>query len=236
MKIRSLLLVGAAVLLSACSSSSTGTGGVASSTTTTPATSSPSATPSVSPSVTYTAPPATLPVPGTGVTFSTAAAPWPAPVLIGNGAQSAAYVASAGLPYAAEMLRVHYHAHIDINVDGKAVQVPQFLGWVVANQKVYLAPLHTHDASGIIHIENSVPATFVLGQVFAEWGVRFTPTCMGAYCSGAGHELAFFVDGKRYTGDPTRIVLTKHAEIAIEYAASGHLPTPPSSYTFPNSL
>jgi hypothetical protein len=99
---------------------------------------------------------------------------------------------------------------------------------------VQLAPLHTHDDSGVIHIENSVPATFVLGQVFVEWGVRFTKDCLGSYCSGNGKELAVFVNGKRYNGDPTRLVLASHQEIAVVYGDAGSLPTPPSSYDFPS--
>jgi len=135
------------------------------------------------------------------------------------------------------MLQVHYHAHLDINVDGNAVVVPQYIGFVVqGNKAVGLAPLHTHDDTGIIHIENSVPADFVLGQFFVEWGVKFTPTCVGPYCAGKGKELAVFVDGQRITGDPTELVLKKHQEIAIEYGAAGKLPTPPSSYAFPGGL
>jgi hypothetical protein len=189
------------------------------------------------PAPTYTAPPPVLPVPGSTVALTTAPPPWPAPAVVGNGAGSAAYVAAAGLPYAEEMLSVHYHAHLDILVDGKTVEVPPYLGFVATGQKVLgLAPLHTHDGTGVIHIENSVPAEFVLGQVFVEWGVRFTPTCLAGYCTDSGHELAVFVNGKRTTSDPTRIVLTKHEEIAIEYGPTGKLPSPPSSYHFPNGL
>lgn len=192
---------------------------------------------SSSSSATYTSPPATLPVPGTTVTMSTAPPPWAPPALIDNGALSAAYVAAAGLPYAEEMLQVHYHAHLDININGKSVEVPPYLGWVAKGHNALgLSPLHTHDASGVIHIENSVPADFVLGQVFTEWGVRLTPTCIAGFCSGGGNDLAAFVNGKRYDGDLTRIVLTKHEEIAIEYGPTGKLPTPRSSYHFTNGL
>lgn len=204
-----------------------------------PTSSSKSVAASASPSgtKTYTAPPSTLPVPGTTVTMSTAPPPWAPPAVIDNGALSAAYVAAAGLPYAEEMLQVHYHAHLDITINGKKVEVPPYLGWVAKGRSaIGLSPLHTHDASGVIHIENSVPADFVLGQVFVEWGVRFTPTCLAGFCSGGGNDLAVFVNGKRYDGDPTRIVLTKHEEIAIEYGATGTLPTPPSSYHFTNGL
>ena len=193
--------------------------------------------PSPSPSAHYTAPPSVLPVPGTTVSMSTAEGPWPAPVLLDNGQQSAAYVAAAGLPYAEEMLSVHYHAHLDVIVDGKPIPVPAFLGFVATGNNVRgLAPLHTHDASGIIHIENDVPATFLLGQVITEWGVRFSSTCLGAYCTGGGKELAVFVNGKRQTGDPTRIVLTKHEEIAVVYGTPAEMTHVPSSYKFPGQL
>lgn len=192
---------------------------------------------SPSPSAHYTAPPSHLPVPGTTVTMSIAPGPWPAPVLLDSGQQSAAYVAAAGLPYAEEMLSIHYHAHLDVIVDGKPIPVPAYLGFVATGNNVLgLAPLHTHDASGVIHIENDVPATFVLGQVFTEWGVRFTQTCLGGYCMGGGKELAVFVGGKRQTGDPARIVLTKHEEIAVVYGTPDELTHVPSSYTFPNGL
>jgi len=167
--------------------------------------------------------------------MSTAEGPWPVPVALDNGTESAAYVAAAGLPYAEEMLSVHYHAHLDIIVDGKPMTVPAYLGFVATGNKLNgLAPLHTHDTSGVIHIENDVPATFVLGQVFTEWGVRFTTSCLGAYCTGGGKELAVFVDGKRQTGDPTRIVLAKHEEIAVVYGTPDQMANVPSSYVFQN--
>ena len=182
----------------------------------------------------YRSPPATLP---TGpVALDEGPAPWPAPAVTNGGADNADFVAAAGLPYGEETTEVHYHAHLDINVDGKNVAVPAYLGFVARGGKaIGLAPLHVHDTSQVIHIENSVPAKFVLGQVFIEWGVRFTDTCLGSYCAGNGKELAVFVNGKRYDGDPTRLVLASHQEIAIEYGDAGSLPTPPSSYDFPGS-
>ena len=183
----------------------------------------------------YRSPPATLP---TGpVDLSTGPLPWPPPALANGGVDSAAFVAAAGVPYGEETTDVHYHAHLDVNINGDKVEVPPYLGYVTRNGKALgLAPLHTHDAAGIVHIENSVPAKFVLGQVFIEWGLRFTDRCLGAYCTGNGKQLAVFVNGKRYTGDPTRLVLAAHQEIAVEYGDTGNLPTPPSSYDFPAGL
>jgi hypothetical protein len=194
----------------------------------------PSASSRTTPS-TYRSPPASLPA--EPVSLSEAAPPWLPPAVVDNGKNSAAYVAAAGLPYAEEMLSVHYHAHLDITVDGKPVAVPPYIGYVVGGTKVAgLAPLHTHQQDGVIHIENSVPATFVLGQFFIEWGVRLTAGCIGGLCAGNGKELAFFIDGQRFTGDPASIVLKKHEEIAIEYGDAGKLPPPPTSYSFANGL
>jgi len=196
-----------------------------------------SGAPTPTPPKAYKTPPPVLPVPGYAVTMSTADAPWPAPAIVDNGAHSADYVAAAGLPYAEEMLQIHYHAHLDVIVDGKAVPVPAYLGFVAkGHSAVGLAPLHTHDFSGVIHIENNVPADFLLGQVFVEWGVRFSSTCLGSYCTGGGKELAVFVNGQKQTGDPTRIVLAKHQEIAVVYGTPDQLAKPPSSYHFTNGL
>ena len=193
-------------------------------------------TASASPS-TYTSPPPVLPGPGSAITLSSGPAPWAPPAIVNGGAQSAVYVNAAGFTYSQEMLTVHYHAHLDVIVDGKPVEVPPYLGFVARGQQaIGLAPLHTHDASGIIHIENSVPATFVLGQFFIEWGVRLTPTCVGGYCADNGKQIAFYVNGQRFNGDPNTIVLTRHEEIAIVYGDSGRLPKPPASFTFPNGL
>lgn len=194
----------------------------------------PSASKSATPTPNYTGPPAVLPVPQAGVVLSDAKAPWPPPVLLENGALSAAYVKAAGFPYSHEMLTVHYHAHLDVILDGKATPVPAYIGWIAKGRTATaLAPLHTHLPDGIIHIENSVPATFLLGQFFIEWGVRLSPTCIGGYCAGNGNSLAVYVNGKPYAGDPNGIVLTKHEQIAIEWGPTGKLPKPRSSYHFP---
>jgi hypothetical protein len=234
-----VLAVGAALLgVTACGGGSStptptapSTSAAASPTQSSPSPSPPSPVP---PTGNYLGPPAKLPT--TSIPLSTAAPPWPPPLGFAP-QQTPDYAAAAGLPYAAEMLKVHYHAHLDIEVNGKRVTVPQAIGFVArGNAIVGLTPLHTHDNSGIIHIENSVPAKFVLGQVFVEWGIRFDRRCLGPYCTGNGKVLAVFVDGKRLNGDPTRLVLRRHQEIAIEYGKASRLPTPPSSYAFPPSL
>ena len=132
---------------------------------------------------------------------------------------------------------VHYHAHLDI-IDGtQKVTVPQFLGIAIqGNNATGFAFLHTHDTSGIIHIESPKNTKFTLGQVFIEWGVRLSPTCMGGLCAGNGKVLKVFVDGKAYPGNPQNLVLLAHQEIALWYGDATATPNVPKSYTFPARL
>jgi len=155
--------------------------------------------------------------------------PWdaPAPVLV------PALVQAAGLPVlGAEMLGVHFHAHLDVIVNGRPVVVPMNIGIGASG----LSPLHTHDPTGIVHIESGGAAQFTLGQFFTEWNVRLISSCLGGLCADSSHQLTVFTDGKPDIGDPQAITLGAHQEIAIEYGPRGQLPAPPSSYPFPAGL
>jgi hypothetical protein len=108
-----------------------------------------------------------------------------------------------------EGLVMHFHAHLDIFVNGKKVVVPQLIG--INPGAGYLTELHTHDARGVIHIEGQKERDFTLGQFIAEWGVYVDSRCIGAYCNG----LKWYVNGKQQTGNPAGLVLKSHQEIAI---------------------
>jgi hypothetical protein len=118
----------------------------------------------------------------------------------------------------------HFHAHLDIYADGKKVTVPALVG--INPGAGYLTELHTHDATGVIHIEAQKQRDFTLGQFAAEWGVYLDSKCMGAYCNG----LKWYVNGKQQTGNPAGLVMKSHQEIAI---VIGKPPAKiPSTYKF----
>ena len=76
--------------------------------------------------------------------------------------------------------------------------------------------------------------TCTLGQFFAVWGVRFTPSCLGGYCATGGHQLRVQADGLAYRGDPTALVLRPHQELVVGFGTAAQLPSPvPSTYRFP---
>ena len=157
--------------------------------------------------------------------------PWPLPTQ-----SSKAYIDAAGLPlYTQEKTLVHYHAHLDVSVDGQPVQVPADIGIAFENgQPTAISPLHTHDTSGVIHVEAGENAKFTLGQLFTEWGLRLDQECIGGMCQKDGKELRYFVNGVAYDGDPVEIPIREHEEIAILYGKPDQLPKPPSTYDFGN--
>jgi hypothetical protein len=146
----------------------------------------------------------------------------PPPWTNGANAQLGARIAAIGLP--SEGGALHTHEHLDVFVNGHAVTVPEGIGLGSAAS----SPLHTHDASGIIHVEASTQGPFTLGQFFDVWGVKLTSDCLGSLCGGG---LKVSVDGHPASGDPRQIQLVNHQEVAVVYGTPPA--TIPSSYRFP---
>ncbi len=66
----------------------------------------------------------------------------------------------------------HIHAHLSMYIDGQPVQIPQNMGIASDNSCLYW--LHTHDTSGVIHIEAPANHSFTLGNLFDEWANQFS--------------------------------------------------------------
>ena len=152
--------------------------------------------------------------------------PWPAP------ADARAAVAAAGLPMLGSEGSVeHIHAHLDVLVDGKPVPVPADLG--VDTRRGTMSPLHTHDDSGVIHVEAPVKRQFSLGEVFSEWQVSLSADNIGALRAADGKVVRVFVNGTPQTGNPAAIMLGPRSKIALVYGAPRPGETIPSNYDFP---
>jgi hypothetical protein len=151
-------------------------------------------------------------------------APWPA-----NSADALARADAINLPAHGTTLAMHDHVDLQIFVHGTPEQIPVDVG--INDQGA--ASLHTHTSDGVVHIESGTVAKFTLGQFFDVWGVRFTPTCLGAYCNRGADELKAFVDGRPYTGDITKLPLDDQSVIVVTYGTQDELPNPiPSSFDF----
>jgi hypothetical protein len=130
----------------------------------------------------------------------------------------------------AEQLIYHVHAHLTIVANGQPVVVPANIG-IVDSQCIYW--LHTHDTSGVIHIEAPAARQFTLGTFFDIWRQQLSTTQVLGFTTDAAHSLQFFVDGKPYTGDPRQIPIGPYTRVTIEY---GPPFVAPPSYDFPQGL
>jgi hypothetical protein len=125
---------------------------------------------------------------------------------------------------------LHVHQHLDVFVNGKRQPVPANIGIYDGE---FLTELHTHDDTGIMHVESPTKRRFDLGQFFGAWGVRLTNDCVGGYCRQV-QPWTLYVNGQAYQGDPAALELKEHQEIAVVIG------TPPKkiprSYKFPAGL
>jgi len=175
---------------------------------------------------------AAAPVRGAGLPGElTGPAPWPA-----NTGRLRARLRALGLPaLGREGSALHIHQHLDVFVHGRRITVPAGIG--ISGAEGFISPLHTHDASGVVHVESPQVRTFTLGELFGVWGVRLTPRCLGGYCAGGSDRLRVFADGRPFRGDPRVLPLAPHAEIVVALGTSAELPRPlPSSYAFAAGL
>jgi hypothetical protein len=130
----------------------------------------------------------------------------------------------------AEGNALHIHQHLDIIINGKTVTVPSGIG--INEIARFISPLHTHDVSGIVHVESDQVREFTLGQFFDVWGVRLTKDCIGGYCAKDSDKLRVFANGKLVNGDPRALVLSEHQEIAVVYGPVTSTSKIPSSFKF----
>jgi hypothetical protein len=128
----------------------------------------------------------------------------------------------------------HHHVHISLFVDGQQLAIPRGIGMFQPdhNNFIYhqtcLYFLHTHDDTGIIHLEPRVgQGLFKLGNVFDMWGEPLSTTNVAGY---TGPQL-IIVDGQQYLGDPRTLVLAPYMQITIEVGIP--LGGPPPTYLFP---
>lgn len=113
----------------------------------------------------------------------------------------------------------HIHVHLAIYLNGEALQIPNNLGigGPQAPRPGCMYALHTHDATGVLHIESITTERFFLGQFFQIWGQPLSATNIAGI---SGQPIVFYVvDGRnavRYMGDPAQIEFLPGRNIAIQ--------------------
>lgn len=131
-----------------------------------------------------------------------------------------ARIRQLGLPPAGTE-RFHIHALLRIYVDGILSPVPKNIG--IYEPQDIESSLHTHDQTGIVHMESTHPHRFTLGDFFAVWGVKLGPDRVGGLTGLGGDKLHFYLNG-RPLADPAAHRLRDEDTIVIGYGATDSFP------------
>jgi hypothetical protein len=136
-----------------------------------------------------------------------------------------------------ENLNYHIHSHLTIYINGVQKNLPYGVGIIppytldtssgspfVSGGSAYYY-LHTHDETGIIHIESPNSHIYTLGNFFDVWK---QPLTTGQVGPDKG-TLTVYVDGKVFTGNPATITLTNHKDIQLDIGTN----VPFKSFTWP---
>jgi len=130
-----------------------------------------------------------------------------------------------------EQLVSHIHAHLDIFINGQPYTIPSQIG--ITDKCFYW--LHTHDESGVIHIESPVAKDYTIGQFFNIWNKKFSNTQILDNIVNGKNTLNVYVNGNKVNAavNYRDIKLKAHDEIAVVYGKPPS--TIPSKYNFPQA-
>jgi hypothetical protein len=89
-------------------------------------------------------------------------------------------------------LAEHIHPILTININGQNVPIPTGIGLGPTGD----LPIHTHDSSGIIHVESTKKLPFRLKDFFTIWGQKFDAKHILGYTADRTHKISMTVDGR----------------------------------------
>jgi hypothetical protein len=135
-----------------------------------------------------------------------------------------------GLPDPSDTV-FHVHANLEVYTDGHKQKVPANIGINQSSQ--FITSLHTHDDTGVIHMEAVQPYPFKLGQFFQVWNVPFSKLQLGSYHPGKGLVLQTWVNGKQIKGNPQDYVMKAHDRIVVGFGKPGSFPHQ-NNFKFPS--
>lgn len=118
----------------------------------------------------------------------------------------------------------HVHAHLAILDAGRSVRVPAGVG--IKPKRGCLYWLHTHDATGIIHVEAPHKMKLTLGNFFDIWGKPLSRDRVASVRVHGGQTMRVYLNGRLYRANPRAIPLHNHTTINIEIGPPFQRPHP----------
>lgn len=120
-------------------------------------------------------------------------------------------------------LSYHSHPNLVITIDGQGVIIP------VTFDASCPQPIHTHDSSGVLHIETDVNQNYTLGDWFLLWGHWAKDTTTTIFNStqifnnrvDATHHLSMTVNGVNDTSEYQNLQFPRNAGTSATCAVTG---------------
>lgn len=134
---------------------------------------------------------------------------------------------------AMEFNALHIHTHLAIVNHGKQVAIPMLVGGVPQGNTGCLYWIHTHNQSGVIHVEApqihnpSTGGPYTLGNFFDIWGQPLTRNQVATF----NGPVTAYVNGAKYDGELKDIPLLAHQRVVLEVGTP--LIDPPPNYLLP---
>ncbi len=116
-------------------------------------------------------------------------------------------------------LSMHIHPEIEIVINGEQQLMPANIG--VNGYK--MSVIHTHDASGTLHVESPVRKDFTVRQFFLLWSQSsrqdkvFNSTCILDYCNDGEKTVKMSLNGQP-NSEFENLVMGDGDKIRIEYS------------------
>lgn len=108
----------------------------------------------------------------------------------------------------------HIHPELSIVIDGVPVEIPNDIGIM----PTCMRSIHTHDSTGIIHVEAEVQKDFTLSDFFAVWDKPFSKEQILDSVVDPTHEIVMTVNGQVVDTYENTILRDKD-KIVITYEA-----------------
>ncbi|MBC8104421.1 MAG: hypothetical protein H7Z41_17740 [Cytophagales bacterium] len=117
----------------------------------------------------------------------------------------------------------HIHTHLSLFVNGDQIAIPAGIGFKdpiadangLVEDGICLYDLHTHDQTGIVHVESAAQRDFTLGMFFALWGRPLSRVRVADFDG----PVTVYVDGVLYSGEPSALVFGSLQQITLVVGA-----------------
>jgi hypothetical protein len=115
------------------------------------------------------------------------------------------------------VLAEHIHPFLTILIDGKSLAIPQGIGLEVNGN----LPIHTHDSTGILHVESTRKLPFRLKDFFTIWGQPFSNKNILGFTADKTHKVTMTVNSRPSTAFGS-LLLKDLQDIVIRYVTVKH--------------